>query len=71
VVNKKSKKIVMLCATRRIEKAIADINKVNSSCQRWMSAVIFRRILRFIRSLLLPALAICEFKIETVNVGDR
>src|SRR5262249_36034239 len=59
-------------ATRRIEKAIAVIKpKVNLSCDRWMSAVILRRIMRFIRSLLLAALAVCEFKLEAVNVGDR
>jgi hypothetical protein len=36
-----------------------------------MSAVILRRNLRFIRSQLLPALAIREFKMEAVNVCVR
>jgi hypothetical protein len=59
-------------ATRRIEKAIAVTKpEVNPSCERWMSVVILRRIMRFIRSLLLAALAICDFKLEAVKVGDR
>jgi len=27
--------------------------------------------MRFVRSVLLAALAVCEFKLEAVNVGDR
>jgi len=27
--------------------------------------------MRFVRSLLLAALAICEFKLEAINVSDR
>ena len=58
--------------SRRIEKAIAVTKpEVNPSCERWMSVVILRRIMRFIRSLLLPALAICDFKLEAVKVGDQ
>jgi hypothetical protein len=36
-----------------------------------MSAVILRRFMGFIRSLLLAAFAVCEFKLEAVKVGDR
>ena len=36
-----------------------------------MSAVILRRITRFLRSLPLAALAVFEFKLEAVKVGDR
>jgi hypothetical protein len=36
-----------------------------------MSAVIRRGIMRFIRSLPLAALAVCEIKLEAVNVDGR
>jgi len=36
-----------------------------------MSAVILRRIMRFISSLLLAVLAVCEFKLEASSIGMR
>jgi len=44
--------------------------KVNPSRERRMSAVIRRGIMRFIRSLPLAALAVCEIKLA-VNVDGR
>ena len=52
-------------ATRRIEKDIALIKSKVNLGERWMSAGILRRIMRFSCSLILAALAICLLSAET------